>query len=36
MNIDNYSVTANITEYHIKTKLILLRIIIPKLFHVKS
>ncbi len=29
-NIDKYRVPANITEYHIKSKLIFLRIIIPK------
>ena len=29
-NIDKYSVAANITEYHIISKLIFLRIIIPK------
>ena len=40
-NIDNYRVTANITEYHIISKLIFPRIITPKLlkarqlFHVK-
>ena len=39
-NIDKYRVAANITEYHIISKLIFLRIIIPKfiekrqLFHV--
>ncbi len=41
-NIDNYRVTANITEYHIISRLIFLRIIIQKLrkimqfFHVKN
>ena len=41
-NIDKYRVVANITEYHIISKLIFLRIIIPKflekrqLFHVKN
>ena len=41
-NIDQHRVTANITEYHIISKLIFLRIIIPKfmkirqLFHVKN
>ena len=40
-NIDKYRVAANITEYHFVSKLIFLRIIIPKcmtigqLFHVK-
>ena len=40
-NIDKYRLAANITEYHILSKLILQRIIIPKfmmirqLFHVK-
>ena len=40
-DIDKYRVTANITEYHNISKLIFLRIIIPKfmkkrqLFHVK-
>ncbi len=40
-NIDKYKLAANITEYHIISKLILQRIIIPKfmmirqLFHVK-
>ena len=40
--IDKYRVTANITEYHNISKLIFLRIIIPKfinirqLFHVKK
>ena len=41
-NIDKYGVGTNITDYHIISKLILLRIIIPKylkirqLFHVKN
>ena len=41
-NIDKYRVAANITEYHIISKLIFLRIIIKKfmkirqLFHVKN
>ena len=41
-NIDKYRVAANITEYHIISKLIFIRIIIPKfmkkrrLFHVKN
>ena len=41
-NIDKYKVAANITEYHIISKLIFLRIIIPifkkirQLFHVKN
>ncbi len=41
-NIDKYKVAVNITEYHIISKLIFLRIIIPKLvmirqlFHVKN
>ena len=41
-DIDKYRVAANITEYHIISKLIFLRIIIPKfmmirqLFHVKN
>ncbi len=30
MNIDKYRVAANIIEYHIISKLIFLRIIIPK------
>ena len=30
-NIDRFRVTANITEYHIISKLIFLRIIIPKI-----
>ena len=40
-NIEKYSLAANITEYHIISKLILQRTIIPKfmmvkqLFHVK-
>ena len=40
-NIEKYRVAANITEYHVMSKLIFLRIIIPKfikirqLFHVK-
>ena len=42
MNIDTYRVAATITEYHIMSKLIFLRIIIPKfmkmrqLIHVKN
>ena len=41
MNIDSYRLAANITEYHIISKLILQRIIIPKFiltrqfYHVK-
>ncbi len=41
MNIDKYSVAANIKEYHIISKVIILRIVISKfimvmqLFHVK-
>ena len=41
-NIDKYKVAENITEYHIISKLIFLRIIIPKFmmkrqkFHVKN
>ena len=41
-NIDKYRVAANITEYHIISKLIFLKVIIPKfmkkrrLFHVKN
>ncbi len=41
-NIDKYRVAANITEYYIISKLLILRIIIPKfikkrkLFHVKT
>ena len=41
-NIDNYRLALNITEYHIISKLILPRIVIPKfmnirqLFHVKN
>ena len=41
MNIDKYRAAGNITEYHIISKLILQRIIIPEfimirqLFHVK-
>ena len=41
-NIDKYKVAANITVYHIISKLIFLRIIIPKfmkirqLFHLKN
>ena len=41
-NINKYRVAANITEYHIISELIFLRIIIPKfimimqLFHVKN
>ncbi len=40
-NNDKYRIAANITEYHVISKLVLLRIIIPKsmmirqLFHVK-
>ena len=41
-NIDKYRLAASITEYHIKSNIILQRIIIPKfmmmrqLFHVKN
>ena len=41
-NIDKYRLAANITKYHIISKLILQRIIIPKfmiirhLFHIKK
>ena len=34
-NIDKHRLAANITQYHIISKLILQRIIITKLFHVK-
>ena len=34
--IDKYRVAANITEYHIISKLIFRRINTPKLFHVKN
>ncbi len=42
MNIDKYRLAANIREYHIISKLLFIRIIIPKfmmirkLFHVKK
>ena len=41
-NVDKYRVAVNITEYHIISKLIFLRLIIPKIlkkrriFHVKN
>ena len=35
-NIDKYRVAANITEYHIESKLIFLRIIIPKFMNVRQ
>ena len=35
-NIDKYRVAANITEYHIISKLIFLRIIIPKFLMIKK
>ena len=35
-NIDKYRLAANITEYHIISKLIFLRIIIPKLIKIRK
>ena len=35
-NIDKYRVAANITKYHIISKLILLRIIIPKFMKIRQ
>ncbi len=35
-NIDKFRVAANITEYHIISKLIFLRIIIPKFMIIKD
>ena len=35
-NIDKYVVAANITEYHIKSKIIFLRSIIPKFMKIKQ
>ncbi len=35
-NIDKYRVLANITEYHIISKLIFLRIIIPKFMKIRQ
>ena len=35
-NIDKYRVAANITEYHIESKLIFRRIIIPKFMIIKQ
>ena len=34
-NIDKYRAAANIADYHIKSKLIFLRIIIPKFMKIK-
>ena len=34
-NIDKYRLAANITEYHIRSKLILQRIIIPKFIMIR-
>ena len=35
-NIDKYKVATNITEYHIRSKLIFLRIIIPKFMKIRQ
>ena len=35
-NIDKYRVAANISEYHIISKLIFLRIIIPKFLKIRQ
>ncbi len=36
MNIDKYRVAANITEYHMISKLIFPRIIIPKFLKIRQ
>ncbi len=35
-NIDKYRLAANITEYHIISKLIFLRIILPKFMKIRQ